>query len=577
MEGRDSLSLNQIDADHFIQMVQAASLKLNQNAKFINSLNVFPVPDGDTGTNMSMSMASGLKYVKASDSESVGDLAAALAKGLLMGARGNSGVITSQIFRGFSKSVAGKKTLNAKDITEAFKYSAKVAYKAVMKPTEGTILTVIRIAAQGGIDALSDEGDLKAVMDNIYVNSQKALKKTPDLLPVLKKVGVVDSGGQGLVMILGAFDDIINGKKVAKAKKDLTPAEMAEVIKVQHHKSVQSKLDPSQIKYQYCTQMTVRFGRGKLCDRKFNYDEFYNYLAKLGDSLLVVNDNEVVKVHVHSNHPAKVLAWGQHFGDLTKVKVDNMVKQQEDIIGEDEKPKAESKPETPQSTIVADQEPKNKKTAVISVVAGKGLGVLFKSLGVTDIVSGGQTMNPSTNDILKVINNCHAKQAIVLPNNGNIYMAAKAAADHAKIPTAIVKTKTVNQGMAVMLGFNPDASLKENQAEMASNLDEVKSGQVTYAIRDSDIGGVKVKKGDFMGIVDGKIKVTDPDVGQAALKMVKAMLDDDSEVITIIYGQDSNEKAAKALEAKVQKLDSDLETEVHEGDQPVYPFIISVE
>ncbi|XIF20283.1 MAG: DAK2 domain-containing protein [Acetilactobacillus jinshanensis] len=564
------LSAQKINVDLFSKMVQAASIELNHNAKFINSLNVFPVPDGDTGTNMKMSMASGEKYVSSAATQSVGELAGSLAKGLLMGARGNSGVILSQIFRGFYKSVQNKRTLSAQDVVDAFAYSAKAAYKAVMKPTEGTILTVIRMAAQAGLDKIKKTHDLPTVFDAIYKGSEKALKKTPDLLPVLKKVGVVDSGGQGLVLVLKAFNAVIHGKSVKDDRGNLTTSDMTQMIKAAHHRSAQSKLNPADIKYGYCTQMTVRFGRGKEADRKFQYKPFYDHLAKLGNSLLVVNDDEVVKVHVHTEHPGKVLAWGQHFGDLTKVKVDNMRLQQEDIIDHDKKVQATAK-----KKIAKEEKPKN--MAVIAVVSGHGLKVLFKSLGVTNFVSGGQTMNPSTQDILNVIKGCNAKHVIILPNNGNIYMAAKAAAKVANVPTAVIHCKTINQGMAVMLGYDPNASLKENQAQMSDNLDEAKSGEVTYATRDSTVDDVNVKKGQYIGIVDGKITVTDADIIKSTVKMVKSMLDDMSEVVTIIYGEDTDQKSAKQVEKGVKKLNPDLETEVHEGDQPVYPFLISVE
>ena len=564
------MSLKKVDTDQFSKMVQAASIKLSHNAKFINSLNVFPVPDGDTGTNMSLSMASGERYVNEDSSNSVGHLAASLAKGLLMGARGNSGVILSQIFRGFYKSVQNKSALNAADITEAFKNSTRVAYKAVMRPTEGTILTVIREAAQAGIDANQRTNDLGKMFDAIYQGAARALQETPKLLPVLKKVGVVDSGGQGLVYILQAFDEVINGKPVEDSRGQLTTSEMNEMVEAAHHKSAQSKLDPASIKYGYCTQMTVRFGRGKECNRKFQYQPFYNYLAKLGNSLLVVNDDEVVKVHVHTEHPGKVLAWGQHFGDLTRVKVDNMRYQQEDIIDRDQEERAKASQKLNQAKPI-------KETSVISVVTGKGLKKLFKSLGVTNFVNGGQTMNPSTHDILTVIDHCHAKRAIILPNNGNIYMAAKAAAANAEIPVAVIHCKTINQGMAVMLGYDPHASLKQNQAEMSDNLDEVKSGEVTYATRDTTINHLQVKKNDYIGIVDGQIKVTAHQILPATLKMVKVMLDRDSEVVTIIYGKDEGRSDAKQIESDIKKINPNLETEIHAGGQPVYPFLISVE
>ena len=311
------MAVTEITNLEFGKMVQAAADKLNNKADFINSLNVFPVPDGDTGTNMASSMSSGAKYEREESSTKVGDLSAALAKGLLMGARGNSGVILSQIFRGFAKAAAGKDTLNAQDFVNAYANGAKVAYKAVMKPTEGTILTVVRESAQAGLNKVKETDDLVEIIAAIFAASEKALAKTPDLLPVLKEVGVVDSGGQGLVYVLESFDESLSGKEVEKsAEYKPDKAEVDEMVNAMDHQSVQGKLDPADIKYTYCTQMLVRLGKGKQVTKKFDYDTFYNYLAKLGDSLLVLNDDQVVRVHVHTEHPGQVLSWGQEFGDL---------------------------------------------------------------------------------------------------------------------------------------------------------------------------------------------------------------------------------------------------------------------
>ncbi|WP_214464287.1 DAK2 domain-containing protein [Levilactobacillus brevis] len=565
------MKVTEITNLEFGKMVQAASQKLNQNADFINSLNVFPVPDGDTGTNMSLSLASGAKYERDADGTAVGVLATALAKGLLMGARGNSGVILSQIFRGFSKKLADKQTLSAQDLADGFAAGAETAYKAVMKPTEGTILTVVREGAQAGLNTAKSSDDVLAVMDAIYEAAKAALATTPDLLPVLKQVGVVDSGGQGLTFVLEAFNDSLNGRVAEDGEYKPDDAEMDEMIDAAHHQSVQGKLDPNSIKYGYCTEIMVRIGRGKQVDHDFDYDEFYKYLADLGDSLLVVNDDEIVKVHVHTEHPGKVIAWGQEFGDLAKVKVDNMRMQQETIMEHDEEAAADAGV----ATATADEAPAD--TAIIAIAAGDGLATLFKSLGVTHVVNGGQTMNPSTQDIVDAINQSQAKRAIVLPNNKNIFLAAEQAAKVADIPSVIVHSKTVSQGMTAMLGYNLDAELEDNQASMEENLSAVKSGQVTHAIRDTQLDGFDIKEGNFMGIVDGTIKVTDADLLQTAVATVKAMLDDDSEIITIIYGADTTADVAEQLQQAVESLDDDLETEVHEGDQPVYPFLISVE
>lgn len=565
------MTVTKITNLEFGKMVQAAAAKLNAQAEFINSLNVFPVPDGDTGTNMSMSMASGAKYEREATSTNVGDLAQALAKGLLMGARGNSGVILSQIFRGFAKGCADKQELSAKDFVDAYANGAQTAYKAVMKPTEGTILTVVRESAQAGLNEVkAGNDDLVDIMEKIYDASEEALKKTPNLLPVLKEVGVVDSGGQGLVFVLQAFYESLSGKV---AENDLVKpdnAQIDEMINAKHHQSAQGKLDPNDIKYGYCTQMMVRIGRGKQVTQKFDYDTFYNYLAKLGDSLLVINDDEVVKVHVHTEFPGKVLSWGQQFGDLQTVKVDNMRWQQEEIMEKDEgEPTPLEKAKEAEKPVL--------DTAVIAVASGDGIAKLLESLGVTHVINGGQTMNPSIQEITEAINESGAKQALVLPDNGNIFMAADQAAEVADIPTKVVHAKTIAQGMSAMLEFNPEADLAENQANMEGNLDMVKSGEVTNAVRDTTIDGQTIKKDDFMGIVDGKIVNTAADVKTAAIEMVKQMLDEDSEIVTILYGVDGDKETAEAIKEAILVVDDELDVQIYDGGQPVYPYLISVE
>lgn len=569
------MAVTEITNLEFGKMVQAAADKLNQQADFINSLNVFPVPDGDTGTNMAFSMASGAKYEREAASDNVGDLSAALAKGLLMGARGNSGVILSQIFRGFAKAAAGKQTLNAQDFVDAYANGAKVAYKAVMKPTEGTILTVVRESAQAGLNKVKQTEDMVEIVNAIYEASKAALQKTPELLPVLKEVGVVDSGGQGLVDVLEAFDESLSGKEVAKSA-DYKPdqAEVDEMVNAMDHQSVQGKLDPADIKYTYCTQMLVRLGKGKEVTKKFDYDTFYNYLAKLGDSLLVLNDDQVVRVHVHTEHPGQVLSWGQEFGDLQTIEIHNMVWQQEEIMEHDDEGDAATSDE--QASQPAETEPAP-ETAVIAVASGDGVIKLLKSLGVTHIISGGQTMNPSTKDIVDAINQSGAKQALVLPDNGNIFMTAEQAAEVAEIPTRVVHAKTIAQAMSALLDYNPEADLATNQESMEANIGNVASGEVTHAVRDTTIDGQEIKKNDYLGIVDGKIVETNPDLEETAIEMVKKMLDEDSEIVTILYGEDGTEETAQAIKAAVEEVDDELDIQIYEGGQPVYPYLISVE
>ena len=549
-------------------MIAVSSNRLNNNAEFINSLNVFPVPDGDTGTNMSLSFASGAKYVSESTSSSVGELSQALAKGLLMGARGNSGVILSQVFRGFSKNAAAKTELTPADLADALVAGVQTAYKAVMKPQEGTILTVARKAAEAATKTAKTSDDCVEVMKAAYEAAEAALKTTPDLLPVLKEVGVVDSGGQGLTFVYQGFFDALSGNVRDEQEYHPTPADMDDMVSAEHHKSVQSQLNTEDIQYGYCTEIMVKLGAGRLVDEKFDYDTFRGYLSEIGNSLLVIADDEVVKVHVHTEQPGKVLSYGQKFGSLIKVKVDNMRLQHETILEQDKEAEEEQQAEINQ--IAGDY-------GIIAVASGNGLAQLFHSVGVTQIIQGGQTMNPSTKDIVDAINATGKDKVIVLPNNKNIFLAAEQAADVADANVKVVHTRSITQGLSAMINFNKEADIDENVAAMEEALDDVISGQVTIAVRDTTIDGQEIKKDNYMGIVDGSIKVTDPDRKKVTLEMVKAMLDDDSEVITIIYGADADQAEAQAIADEIQSWDEDYEIEIHEGDQPVYPYLISVE
>lgn len=562
------MKVEKITETEFRKMILTSSDRLNKNAEFINSLNVFPVPDGDTGTNMSLSFASGSKYVSESTSANVGDLAQALAKGLLMGARGNSGVILSQVFRGFAKSVSNKKELTPQDLAQALQGGVETAYKAVMKPQEGTILTVARKSAEAAKKVAKDGGDIVAVMKDTYEAAEAALKTTPDLLPVLKEVGVVDSGGQGLTFVYQGFYDALSGNVRDDEVHKPSPVEMDEMVSAEHHKSAQGKLNTEDIKYGYCTEIMVRLGAGRLVEKKFDYDEFRGYLAEIGDSLLVIADDEVVKVHVHTEHPGMVLSYGQKFGSLIKVKVDNMRLQHETILEKDEEEEREE--EISENEISGDY-------GIIAIASGEGVAEIFKNLGATYVLSGGQTMNPSTQDIVDAIAKTKKDKVIILPNNKNIFLAADQAAEVCDVDAVVVPSKTIAQGMAAMLGFSKDADLEENKEAMTDELDTVISGQVTIAVRDTTIEGREIKKDDYMGIVDGNIVVTNPNRKEAAIEMVKAMLDEDSEVVTIIYGEDGNKEEAEAIETAVSELDEDLEIEIHEGNQPVYPYLISVE
>ena len=560
------MKVTEISASQFQEMVEAGAKRLQVNAEYVNSLNVFPVPDGDTGTNMNLSMTSGATAVVNSASDKVGELANVLAKGLLMGARGNSGVILSQLFRGFSKAILDVDTLNAEDLAKALVHGVETAYKAVMKPVEGTILTVARESAKAGERKARQTDDVVEVMSAVVKYGKKALDKTPDMLPVLKEVGVVDSGGQGLLFIYEGFLNALNGEFQADDTYEPSPAEMDEMVNAEHHRSVQGQLATEDIKFGYCTEIMVRLGEGPTVDSNFDYDTFRNYLDGIGDSLLVVNDDEIVKVHVHTEHPGEVMNYGQKFGALIKVKVDNMRLQHETILEHDEE--------------VAEFEAaptERKPYAVIAIAAGEGVQELFKSLGAAYVISGGQTMNPSTEDILKAIKEVNADQVIVLPNNKNIFMAADQASEVADVPVVVVPSKTVSQGMTAMLAFNGEQSLEENKTAMTEMLDSVVSGQITNAIRDTAIDGVEIHEGDYLGMVDGKIILSEADKYQATLDTLNKMISEDIEIITIIVGEEGTQAEAEKLSEAIEASYPDLEVEIHEGKQPVYPYLLSAE
>ena len=543
-------------------MVQAAATRLGKQAEYVNSLNVFPVPDGDTGTNMSMTMDNGAKEVADKPASTVGEVGQILSKGLLMGARGNSGVITSQLFRGFGQSVKGKDELTGKDLAQAFQMGVEVAYKAVMKPVEGTILTVSRGAATAALKKADLTDDAVEVMQAALDGAKGALAKTPDLLPVLKEVGVVDSGGQGLVFIYEGFLSALNGDYVASEDFKATPANMSEMINAEHHKSVVGHVATEDITYGYCTEIMVALKQGPTYVKEFNYDEFQGYLSGLGDSLLVVNDDEIVKVHVHTEDPGLVMQEGLKYGSLIKIKVDNMRNQHEAQV---------------QKTDAEESKAEAKDFGLIAVVAGEGLSEIFKAQGVDYVISGGQTMNPSTEDIVKAIEAVNAKQVIILPNNKNIFMAAQSAAEVVDIPAAVVETRTVPQGFTSLLAFDPSKSLEDNVADMSASLSDVVSGSVTLAVRDTTIDGLEIHENDFLGMVDGKIIVSNPDM-EATLKAAFAkMIDEDSEIVTIFVGEEGDQDLAEELAEYLEETYEDVEVEIHQGDQPVYPYLMSVE
>lgn len=548
--------MKSLDGIKFAEMVQMGAHHLYQNAAYVDSLNVFPVPDGDTGTNMNLSMTSGADETQVQASEHIGKTAQALSKGLLMGARGNSGVILSQLFRGFGKAIEKEAVIDAQGLANAFQAGVDTAYKAVMKPVEGTILTVAREAAAKGVEVAETEEDLIAVMEAFIEEAKQSLNRTPDLLPVLKEVGVVDSGGQGLLFIYEGFLASLKGEALP-AKNE---SSLDDLINAEHHR-VQDFMDTSDIEFGYCTEIMVRFEEDK---EPFNEEQFRQELNPMGDSLLVISDDEIAKVHIHSETPGAVLAAGQKYGSLIKIKVDNMREQHSAIVND--APKAPAK--APQTKV---------PFAIVTIAMGEGVAKLLRSIGASYVIEGGQTMNPSTEDIVKAVQEIGAERVLILPNNKNIIMAAEQAAELLDIEAAVVPTKTIPQGMAAILAFNPEETVENNKNNMTEGFAHVKTGQVTYAVRDTSIDGVEIHKDDYMALAEGKIILSTPEMMNAAKKVLEGLMDEDSEIITIIYGEDATANQADELQSFIEENYPDAEVEIVEGKQSLYPFILSVE
>lgn len=557
------MTSNKIDGKIFAQMVAFGASHLTNNVKIIDALNVFPVPDGDTGTNMNLTMTSGAKEVRSKAAEHVGKATAVFAKGLLMGARGNSGVILSQLFRGFSKDTEQKQFLNAQEFAHAFEAGVESAYKAVMKPVEGTILTVAKDAAKAAVQAAKHKDDVIYVMEEILREAKASLKRTPDLLPVLKEVGVVDSGGQGLVTIYEGFAAALKGEELPEGLG--AQPSMQELVSAAHHKSAQGHYSTDDIEFGYCTEFMVKFEKGKQTEDSFSEEKFRQELSQFGDSLLVVADEEIVKVHIHAEYPGEVMTYGQKYGSLINMKIENMREQHTHILEESMKSEAPVKKA-------------KDKYAIVTVSMGDGIAELFKSLGAKVVIEGGQTMNPSTEDIVAAIERANAEKVIILPNNSNIVMAAEQAAQVVDIDAAIVPSKTVPQGMAALLAFNPSTGLEDNVNTMRDVLSHVKSGQITYAVRDTSIDGLTIKQDDFIGIKDGKIVATSSERLTTAKNLLNKMIDEDTdEIVTILIGQDVSDEESNQLVGYLEEHYPDLEIETHRGNQPLYAFIISVE
>ncbi|WP_345702331.1 DAK2 domain-containing protein [Soehngenia longivitae] len=526
---------------------------LDKNKEIVNALNVFPVPDGDTGTNMSLTMRSAINNVEKVIENDASKVIQAASQGSLMGARGNSGVILSQLFRGFSIGVNDKKEIDAQTIALAMKKASETAYKAVMKPTEGTILTIARECGEYAMEICESVNDINELIELVIVHGNKVLEKTPDMLPVLKQANVVDAGGKGLLMLMeGALEFLLGDVTTIVEKSMSSPT-------VQNISLKRQRIDTDDIKFGYCTEFIIVTNHQDI-------DGFRDKLSFYGDSLLVVGADGIIKVHIHTNNPGEVLEKALQLGELRDIKIDNMRYQHEEILLKDELRKIE-----------VDRGEPEKKYYVISVSTGEGLNELFKSLNVDYIITGGQTMNPSIEDILRAIEKSNAKNIIILPNNSNILLAAEQAKNVSNRNVYIVPSKNIAQGISAMVAFDPDKELNENINNMNSAISKVISAQVTYSVRDTQLNGKIIKKGNIIGVTDKDILVVGEDINEVSEKLIEKLINDDISVLTIIYGEDVDKNRAEDLIKRLETKFDELEIDLVEGNQPIYYYIFSLE
>lgn len=565
------MEITSINSKLLARMFLAGAKNLDSKKDWINELNVFPVPDGDTGTNMTMTIMSAAKEVSSLTNPTMAELAKAISSGSLRGARGNSGVILSQLFRGFCKVIKEYDEIDVTILCEACQKAVETAYKAVMKPKEGTILTVAKGAAEKALELSDETEDVVTFVEEVIKQAEYVLDQTPEMLPVLKQAGVVDSGGQGLVQVLkGAYDALI-GKEIdytiEGAPTGAAPAKI-------------SAETEAEIKFGYCTEFIIVLNVPMSDNEEHAYKAF---LESIGDSIVVVADDEIVKTHVHTNDPGLALQKALTFGSLSKIKIDNMREEhQEKLIKDSQKLAAQQKAEEEAyEAAQADEKTNNmpaKKMGFVSVSIGEGMNEVFRGLGVDYLIEGGQTMNPSTEDMLNAIEHVNAKTVFILPNNKNIIMAANQAVDLVEDKQIIViPTKTIPQGITALVNYIPDHSAEENKEQMMAEIENVKTGQVTYAVRDTEIDGKTIKQNDFMGIGDKSILSVGTDLRATTLEMVDAMVDEDSAIVSIYFGSDSDEDSANELAAAIEEKYPDVEVEVNDGGQPIYYYVISVE
>lgn len=543
------MEYKQINGHDFYNMVVNGSNRLAEESDFVNALNVFPVPDGDTGTNMSMTFKAAVKEIENINSESIGEVSKKLAKGALMGARGNSGVILSQILRGISKGLEGKEAVDYKELASAFEEGSKAAYRAVMRPTEGTILSVIRATAEAALK--SNEIEIVAFMDEITREAKVMLDKTPEMLPALKKAKVVDSGGMGLYIILAGMTEALKEGIQAEVKDIKIGAGGGDQT------SAGASIDPDSIKFGYCTEFIILGDASKA-------KEFQDIIEPMGDSMIVVGYDDVIKTHIHTNNPGKVLEKAVMFGELSKIKIDNMREEHREIMANELREDAK-------------KAQKAEKYGFITVAMGNGIANIFKDLGVDHVIEGGQTMNPSTQDILDCIDKINAENIFVFPNNKNIIMAAEQAAEIAEKNVVVIKTTSIQQGITLLSMFNKDGEVEENVEELNELLGTIKTGSVTYAVRDTEMDGIEIKEGNMLGLVEGKIKEVGEDKLEVAEKVLDNIVDSDSELITIFYGEDVTEEEANSFVEKIEEKYEECDIQLYKGEQPLYYLLMSVE
>ena len=543
-----------IDGKKFRDMFVSGANNLQNNKDLVDKLNVFPVPDGDTGTNMSLTISCAIKELNKVEQDDIGQLGKALSKGSLMGARGNSGVILSQIIRGIAKSIEGKETLNSMDIAEALKNGSDTAYKAVIKPVEGTILTVVRESSDYALKAAALEEDVIEFMKLLVKEANNSLDRTPELLHALKEAGVVDSGGKGLVLVYEGMLKSLEGQFVESQEIQTT-----ETTSVQ----VENRLSTEDIKFQYCTEFILE--TDKISDLKMR-----DIMIKYGDSLVVVGDDGIIKVHVHTNTPGTVLQEALAYGQLLTIKIENMKLQHENKVIKD----AQEDKEVSEQAAVS-EEPK--EFGFIATSMGDGLAKIFKDFGVDHIIEGGQTMNPSTEDFMNAIEKMNAHNIIILPNNSNIIMAANQAKDLSDKNIIVIPTKNVSQAFAALVNFDADLTIEENEANMVEALSTVKSGQVTYAVRNTVINDVEVKEGNIIGLGEGKLLSAGDNIDEITTNLIESLVDEDSAIITLFYGEDIKEEQAEALRESLEEKFEDIDIELYYGGQPIYYYLVSVE